>query len=262
MGRRLYHPVMQKTLCWCGAALVSAGLMSATARADGSRLTAVAGGVDLSRVIVAVAVDSDLVESDAATVTVAAGGARLPKIGEPLEVHALDKGIDAVVFKGEVVGVEPAFDESTGSAVTIRAFNRLHRLTGGQKTRTFENQSDSDIASRIAAENGLAFGPSGPEALTRYDHVYQQNQTDLEFLRARAAGIGYEVVVDDSTLFFQRHREPNSTALGCFEPLPERTGRLRGFFPRLSSANQLSRVTVHGFQPAGQREIVGTSPIR
>jgi len=238
---------------------VAIGALSAALRADSGRLTAVADGVDLSRTTVAIAVDSDVIEPDSATVTIDAHAARLPKIGEPLEIHASIQGTDAVIFKGEVASVAPVFDTSTGSAVTIRAFNRLHRLTRAQKSRTFENQSDADIASLIAAENGLAFGPSGPEAFTKYDHVYQENQTDLEFLRLRAARIGYEVVVDDSTLYFQRRREPRSTMLGCFEPLPGRLARLLAFHPRLSSANQVSGVTVRGYDPDNTREITGTS---
>jgi len=251
---------MRKTIQWCGAVLISSiALLSASAGADSGRLTVVAGSADLSRKIVAVAVDSDASEPDAATVTIDADGAKLPKIGEALEVHASHQGTDEVIFKGEILGIEPAFETPKKSAVTIRAFNRLHRLTRGRKSRTFENQSDADIASRIAADNGLAFGPSGSEAFVKYDHVYQQNQTDLEFIGVRAARIGYEVVVDDSTLFFRRRREPQSTGLGCVAPAPGLSALLRAFHPRLSSANQVTTVVVRGYDPEHQREIVGTA---
>jgi hypothetical protein len=155
------------------------------------------------------------------------------------------------LFKGEVVSIEP-FVVSGESRVTIRAFNRLHRLTHERKTRDFLNVTDAEIVEVIAIEHSLVPAPSG-DVHIRYDHVYQQNQTDLEFLRVRAARIGYEVLVDDTTLLF-RKREVASPLLLTKGRRPG-DSRLQRFHARLSSSRTIQRVVVHGFDPQGQEHV-------
>jgi uncharacterized protein len=156
------------------------------------------------------------------------------------------------LFKGEVVSIEP-FVVSGESRVTIRAFNRLHRLTHERKTRVFVDTTDAEIVEVIARENGLVPAPSG-DVNIKYDHVYQHNQTDLEFLLERAARIGYEVLVDDTSLLFRKKEvaAPLVLAKGW-----RRTGdsRLRRFHARLSTTGTLQRVIVHGFDPQGQEHV-------
>ena len=138
---------------------------------------------------------------------------------------------DAPVFTGEVVGLEPCADRSR--PVVVRAFNRLHRLTQGRKTRTFETKTDAEIVATIAADHALV-----PAVFTglreRHDVVVQHDQTDLEFLLERAARIEFEVFVDDQTLYFQP-RDPATVALGPLRVRPD--AQLRAFHPRLSSSD-------------------------
>src|SRR5207245_9175661 len=100
----------------------------------------------------------------------------------------------AAVFKGEVVGIEPVFDAGGESRVVVHAFNRLHRLTHGRKTRTFERQTDAEIVATIAGEHRLIPAPS-PDLHERYAAVFQHDQTDLEFLLQRAARTDCEIFV-------------------------------------------------------------------
>jgi Bacteriophage probable baseplate hub protein len=70
--------------------------------------------------------------------------------------------------------------------------------------------SDADIAARIAAEHGLRseVGETPPRSAT----VFQHNESDLEFLRRRAARIGFEVDVEDDILRFLPAADPNGDA--------------------------------------------------
>jgi phage protein D len=234
------------------------------AHADGGRLQALVDGQPLSpgRVL-SIDVDCGLLAPlvCAATVTVPGGAGRekQPPAGAALGVDATSDGSAASIFKGEIISVEPVFEEGGETKVVVRALNRLHRLTRGRKTRTFENKSDAEIAAQIASEAGLAFGPAGSEISITHDHVFQHNQTDLEFLRVRAARIGYEVLVDDWTLLFQRHADPPPTLLGCAPTSALPSARLQVFHPRLSSVNSVSKVTVRGWDPAKQEEIPATA---
>ncbi len=183
---------------------------------------------------------------------------KLPSVGDAIELDFKADGNPAVVgFAGEIVGVEPAFNNRGAVAsATIRAFDKLHRLTRGKKERTFQGKSDADIARALAAEAGLAFGETGPEATQKYDHVYQHNQTDLEFLRTRAARIGYQVWVEDTTLRFARPVEPVHVSLGCPSGASGPDAAVRVFHPRLSSASAIKKVIVRGWDPERKEEIV------
>lgn len=260
----MYHlPMLRLPGRGLAACVLTAALFVTlhAAAADPGRLVAIVGGVAVSPVGVAsIVVDSDAMQPDLATLTIQPGRAPLPKPGQPLRVDLEGVKASGTIFKGEVVGIEPVWDATGSSRVVIRAFNKLHRLTRGRKTRTFEKMTDSDIASRIAEENALGFGRDFmAEASRPHDHVFQNNQTDLEFLRTRAARLGFDVWVDDSTLYFQRDgvKESVSLGLGCTAKPGVSTTGLRTFHPRLSSAGMVSAVTVRGWDPQKKEEIVG-----
>jgi phage protein D len=88
--------------------------------------------------------------------------------------------------------------------------------------------------------------------------VYQHNQTDLEFLRLRAARIGFEVLVDDTTLKFQR-RTDNDSGITLELGKENNDCTLERFAPRLSTANQVSEVRVRAWDPENKKEIIGTA---
>jgi phage protein D len=245
---------------------VSSGVLCVTVHADGGRLRALVEGSPLSpRQVISIVADSDsLTGVPGATVTLeeTASRSKLPSAGDALIVDGTTNGAAAGVFKGEIVSVESVFDASGDSTIIIRAFNKAHRLARARHSRTYENMSDAAIAAEIAQKAGLAFGPSGPEAAIGYQHIVQHNQTDLEFLRERAARIGYEVFVDDSTLFFQRPVDLPPIALGCARTRAGSHALLKRFHPRLASQNSVSTVTVRGWDARTHEEIVGTATRR
>ena len=245
---------------------VSAGVLCVTVYADGGRLRAVVEGLPLSpRQVISIVADSDsLTGVPSATVTLAKNASRsmLPSAGGALDIDGTTNGVTASVFKGEIVSVEPVSDASGDSTIIIRAFNKAHRLTRARHNRAYEKMSDAAIAAEIAQKAGLAFGPSGPEAAIGNPHVFQHNQTDLEFLRERAALIGYEVSVIDSTLYFQRRMDLPPIALGCVRTRAGSHAWLKLFHPRLASQNSVSKVTVRGWDAKKVEEIVGTATRR
>jgi phage protein D len=224
-----------------------ASLAGQPVTAQKARLQAVISGAVLPAARVAsIVVDAGTSDVDAATVTLDLGRTNLPAIGDSLEVIG-----GARVFKGEIVGIEPVFDAGGESRVIVRAFNRLHRLTRAPKSRTFENMTDAGIVARIAADNGLAAGPALPET-SGPGNVDQNNQTDLAFLRERAARIGLDVAVDDNTLMLRRPVDADPVPLRC-------SGKptLNRFHPRLSSTVPVSAVIVRGWDPQQKKDIVG-----
>lgn len=143
------------------------------------------------------------------------------KIGDFLKQMATEK-IDVDVFKtgdevkismgfdkpapmmvGEITSIEPTFQEPF--LLEIRGYDRLFKLTFGAKTVPHEKQKDSDIASKIAQDNGLT--PKTEDTGVVYPQVLQNNQSDYRFLLERAHRIGYELLVDDKTLIFRKSQE-------------------------------------------------------
>src|SRR5690349_16676455 len=60
------------------------------------------------------------------------------------------------VMKGEITAMEPEFTEDMQLLLTVRGYDKGHRLNRGAKTRVFVNSKDSDIVQKIASEAGLS----------------------------------------------------------------------------------------------------------
>jgi phage protein D len=176
------------------------------------------------------------------------------KLGDDVKVESgrPDSAADSILT-GEVIGIE-IFHTPDGHHMVIRAFNRLHRLTRARRTREFVDVTDAEIVATIARENGLAADEASSPPTQRYDHVFQHNQTDLDFLLVRAARIGFDVWCEDTTLFFRKAEDHPPIVLAS----PPAAGdlRLTRFHPRLSSSDTVQKVVVRGWDP-DRREIVG-----
>src|ERR1044072_158628 len=132
-------------------------------------------------------------------------------VGNGMEIK-LGYGDDLeTLIVGEITSLEPEFAFDRLPGLTVRGFDRRHRLQRGRKTRTFVNQKDSDIAGAIAHESGLS--ANAIDSSVTHDYVIQANQTDLEFLRERARLIQYEVLVYDKQLIFRPVQNDKSEVL-------------------------------------------------
>jgi phage protein D len=158
------------------------------------------------------------------------------------------------LMKGEITGLEPDFEEARPPTFTVRGYDRLHRLARAHRTRTFTNCTDSDIASRLASENGMR--PKVENSEVALPYVIQHNQTDLEFLSVRAHRIGYEVRVQDRDLIFRPRPVDASPALTLHREI-----ELLSFHPRLSTMGQVSELQVRGWDPAQKKEITARAGV-
>jgi phage protein D len=159
------------------------------------------------------------------------------------------------VYKGEIVGLEPIYKGGDKSKILVRAMNKLHRLLRKRKSVTFTDKTDQQILNQVVGDAGLALQWKHDKTI-KYPHVYQHNQTDLEFLRTRAARIGCHVWCVDTTVFVKQPElqgagKPELNVDDATEPA------LRMFAPRLSSAGLVKKVTVKGWNPETKELISG-----
>ncbi len=170
------------------------------------------------------------------------------KVGVPMTITIkVDNNQEQNVFDGEIVEVEPHLLQH-GQQLKVRAYDRLHKLSRGTFTRTFQNVTDMDVVKKIAAELGLQ-AKVGPASYV-HDYVIQSNQTNLDFLRDRASRLGYLLYVDGTTL----HCEPMESKGDAGEV--QWGTNLIEFSPRLSSLDQASGTTVRGWDPQRKRAVV------
>jgi phage protein D/phage baseplate assembly protein gpV len=173
-------------------------------------------------------------------------------IGKPVEISlkAAEEagGVQGTLIKGEITALEPHFSATGRTTMLVRGYDKSHRLHRGKKTRTFLKMKDSDIASKIASEAGLT---AQVDATTvTYDFVLQNNQTNMEFLLARAERIGYQVCAAEGKLYFKK----GNFSLGEGPKLAYAEG-LRSFQPCWTASGQADKVIVNSWDPKGKKAI-------
>src|SRR5579859_4902464 len=75
--------------------------------------------------------------------------------GAEVEIQMGYLGQLQVVLTAEITGLEPDFSAEDIPTVTVRGYDRRHRLLRGRKTQSFIKMKDSDIAAKIASGVGL-----------------------------------------------------------------------------------------------------------
>lgn len=157
-----------------------------------------------------------------------------PKYDEPAE------GTARVLFKGEIISLEPIFKQGGQMHLLIRGYDQTHRLHLGKRTRTFLDKSDGDIAKDIAGASGLS--PDVDATQPVFPYILQLNQTNMEFLQERAQRIGYWVYASEGKLHFKK---PDAT----FPPGTklEYGAELIEFRPRLSAVAQPGKSVATGW---------------
>ncbi len=157
-------------------------------------------------------------------------------------------GQEAILIKGEITALEPHFGAEGNTVMLVRGYDKSHRLHRGKKTRSFLKVTDSDIVSKIAGEAGLT--ASSDSTSVTYDYVLQNNQTNMEFLMARAERIGYQVYSAEGTLYFKK----GDANLGSGPDLVF-LENLQDFSPCYSASGQADKMSVKGWDPKNKQAI-------
>ena len=202
--------------------------------------------------------DSDVYQPDMAAILLA----NQSDLYSPQKVAATVeiKVKDGTIFKGEIVGLEPIYKGGDKSKILIRAMNKMHRLLRKRKSVTFTDKTDQQILNQVVGDAGLSLDWKHEKSIT-YKHVYQHNQTDMEFLRTRAARMGCHVWCVDQTVFVKQPELQGAEIAELNVDKSSDTGSLRMFAPRLSSTSILKKVTVKGWNPETKELITGDASV-
>jgi uncharacterized protein len=154
------------------------------------------------------------------------------------------------LIRGEIVALEVEYGSESSPVLHVQGYDRLHRLRRGRRTRTYVNIKDSEVAERIAREMQLQ-AQTDDSGLV-HAHLFQCNQSPLDFLQERARRIDYEVDVSDGTLYFRRRASGRGKTLTL-----QYRDDLKQFTVRLSTQTQVKRIVVRGWDPLAKEPIVG-----
>lgn len=185
------------------------------------------------------------------------------EIGRKVTISAASVASDTPeeLITGEVTSVEAEYD-TMGTRAVVRGYDKSHRLAAGRKTATFQNTKYSDIAQRIAGDAGLQADVDTSDGT--HEHVFQVNQSDLDFLYGLARQIGFDCRVDDETLLFKKPVEssgaPAEGDLSSSDPVQLVWGaNLLEFRARMSAVAQVAKVEVRGWDPTAKEAVLGTA---
>jgi uncharacterized protein involved in type VI secretion and phage assembly len=184
----------------------------------------------------------------------------LLQIGKPVTVGFISSTTRASDFdeenkgdlvKGEITAIDVRFTEKTQAPIIIRGYDFSHRLHRGRYNRSFQNMTDTDIVKKLAKEAGIDVdGKTAEESGIPHDYLFQENQSNMDFLRERAVRIGFELFVQDGKLHF---RKPKA---GAQELSLRWLVDLRSFHVRMTSTEQVKEVEVRGWDYSQKRSIV------
>ena len=154
------------------------------------------------------------------------------------------------VITGEITAIETHFTAGSQAPIIIRGYDRSHRLHRGRYNRSFQNMTDKDIVSKIIKEMEIREGILDDSGAP-HDYVFQENQSNMEFLRERAARNGFELFVQDDKLHFRKPKKDQTLELHWMK-------ELTSFQVRVTSAEQVNEVEVRGWDFKQKKAIVAT----
>ncbi|MCI0398266.1 MAG: phage baseplate assembly protein V [Chloroflexi bacterium] len=102
------------------------------------------------------------------------------------------------LFVGEVTAVEHIYQPAHGRELTVRAYDRLHRLRKRQNVRVHVQITPENLARELVADVGLDVqaAASGPS----WQRLYQHHQSDLALLVEMTEQCGLYFTVREDTL--------------------------------------------------------------
>ena len=171
--------------------------------------------------------------------------------GKEIEIFAGYSSQEKSLCVAKITSVEVELDDTSPSMI-VRGYDLSFALHRDIKSRSFLEQSDSDIARSVAGEApGLTAMIDSTQVVHPY--VLQYAQSNYDFLLERARSVGFEFRVIGKVLHF-RKPEPMGS------PVTLEWGKsIKRFSPRLSVAEQVSKVEVRGWDDVNKEMLISSA---
>jgi uncharacterized protein len=182
--------------------------------------------------------------------------------GQQIELSMGYQGALRTMLKGDITSLRPSFPAGGGSTLSVSGLNVLQRFRTQQESRTYPDMTDSEIAEQIAQRLKVKIETVKATDEPRIKYLIQDNQYDIIFLMERARRSGYDILVEErpsgtsaETVLVYR---PSTTV---HRPAYRLTyGKsLIEFSPELTTAKQVGKVTVRGWDNVRKQPITYTA---
>jgi phage protein D len=193
--------------------------------------------------------------------------------GGPSKLRS-EKGKLRLMMEGEITALEPDYPGSGPPTLTVRGLNVLHSFRKKQHTWGWYDKKDSEIAREIGRRPvspdrpGLGIKVDTGDAdddETAHKFVFMNNEYDIGLLLRLARRHGYSLYlkVDERTGERVLHfGSADAERLHDVTYELEWGKSLIRFRPTLTTANQVSQVTVRGWNRHKRKSIVGTAKLK
>lgn len=166
------------------------------------------------------------------------------------------------MLEGKISAVKAAFPNSGVPTITVDCDSAVQQLHGDQKTTVFKSMTDKQIVEQIAQTAGLQVEVE--DTGITYDYLIQPNQTDFQFLRARAELLHYEMLIKEKTLIFRKSKEADDKTYTfvwapskSFAPRSPNTLPLKSFDIQGNVNTQFTATQTRSWDPKTKKAIVG-----
>ncbi|HEY0372740.1 MAG TPA: hypothetical protein VGD79_12100 [Thermoanaerobaculia bacterium] len=175
-----------------------------------------------------------------------------------------------LMLKGQITTIEPNFTESGPATISIRGLNVLHKFRKRQHTWAWPDQEkDSNIALQLGQQRETRDRPGlgmrvviDEQAVAgeQPEFVFMNNQYGIAFLLDRARRRGYALYLDQDEDGEFLYFGPSDQVRRVTYEL-EWGKSLTSFRPTLTTANQVGKVTVRGWDRNRHRALEGSAQI-
>jgi len=205
--------------------------------------------------------------------------------GKELELWMGYHGQDLkLMIKGQITSLRPSFPSAGQPTLAISGLNVIHKFRKQEETWAYTGKKDSEIAKEVGDRLKITVNTDtdAEKKETKYDYVFQDNQYDIIFLMERARRVGYDLWVTEETVNGKTESELNfgpsnnikavtyqlsfaKYRLNAGQSKEERADQIAKLFPlidfkpELSTAQQVSEVTVKGWNPKTKKAISQTA---
>lgn len=170
------------------------------------------------------------------------------------------------IIMGVITGWDINYPQSSLPSLTVRGHDYTYILKNDKKTKhTYKKKKDSEIAEKIYGRLKKRHpGKLKKKVIddSNYENRYLlQRSSDLEFLNERAGKIGFEFYIKDETFYFINPGDTSPPTESEKKDIFSLTWgkNLISFTPKLNINEQVTEVTVKGWDVARNRKIEETA---
>ena len=155
------------------------------------------------------------------------------------------------MIKGEIVKIDYDFNTGEQTTISLIGFDKSFRLSRTKFSRSFLKMKDSDIARKIAGEMGLKADITSTKQV--HEYIFQNNQSNLNFLKLRGKRLDFEVEIEEDTLIFKeaRHTKKDETVVLKWDK------NLMEFHPKIDITKVVDEVIITGWDPKTKKLVKG-----